>query len=144
MQTASFVQPLDVLPNQPEECCATVDEHSMLGLIELVLKDPGRIDGLTRDESRQPVLITRFLAIALPAFPSFGVAATVVLNTAQLWPAGVPAARWNGSSAANLILAYDLGLIAATGICLPSFYFFGLLAGIQTSILQVTTHAMKG
>ena len=55
----------------------------------------------------------------------------------------MPAARWSDATAANLILAYDLGLIAATGICLPSFYFYGLLAGLRISMLQVSTHATK-
>jgi hypothetical protein len=41
-------------------------------------------------------------------------------------------------------LAYTLGLIAANGICLPSFYFYGLLAGIKTTMLGVTAHAIKG
>jgi hypothetical protein len=42
------------------------------------------------------------------------------------------------------VLAYNLGLVGATGICLPSFYFYGLLAGIRISMLDVTAHAMKG
>ena len=55
----------------------------------------------------------------------------------------MPTARWSDATAANLVLAYDLGLIAATGICLPSFYFYGLLAGLRISMLQVSTHATK-
>jgi len=35
-----------------------------------------------------------------------------------------------------------LGLAAATGICLPSFYL--LLAGAETSMLGVLAHALKG
>jgi len=50
---------------------------------------------------------------------------------------------WLNGAAAKLILAYSLGLIAATGICLPSLYFYGLLAGIKMSMLDVTIHALK-
>ena len=46
--------------------------------------------------------------------------------------------------AIGLWLAYTVGLVAATGICLPSFYFYGLLAGVRISFLQVVTHCLKG
>ena len=36
-----------------------------------------------------------------------------------------------------------LGLVAATGVCLPSFYFYGLLAGVKLSMLQSAAHAVK-
>jgi hypothetical protein len=42
-----------------------------------------------------------------------------------------------------LIAAYDLGLIAAAGVCLPSLYFYGLLAGIPMSMARVTVHTVK-
>jgi hypothetical protein len=42
-----------------------------------------------------------------------------------------------------LIAAYCFGLIAATGVCLPSLYFYGLLSGVKLSMLDVVTHAMK-
>ena len=43
----------------------------------------------------------------------------------------------------RLIAAYDLGLIAAAGVCLPSLYFYGLLAGVSMSIARVTVHTVK-
>jgi hypothetical protein len=44
----------------------------------------------------------------------------------------------------SLPLAYTLGLVAATGICLPSFYFYSLLAGVKMSMLQITGQVLKG
>ena len=116
---------------------------SAMGLVELMLKDPARLDELAREDSLQPVLVPRFLAIALVGFTIFGVAATVVLNASGVWPSWVPRATWPGPSAANLILAYDLGLIAASGVCLPSFYFYGLLAGVKLTMLQAVAHLVK-
>jgi hypothetical protein len=135
METMTFVQPVAAL-DQPEG-------SSALGLAELMLKEPARLDELLRDEARHPDLIPRLLAIGLTGFTIFGIAATVVLNVAGTAPSWVPEAHWGDRSAANLILAYDLGLVAATGICLPSFYFYGRLAGLKVSMLQVTAHAMK-
>jgi hypothetical protein len=161
MPTAGFAQPICLLPPQPDAYSTisatpaddreiNVDDRSTVGLVELMLKSPERLDELTRDESRQAGLVTQFLTISLVGFTIFGVAATVMLNagvalgTARSWPERIPDAFWRDWSFANLLLAYDIGLIAATGICLPSFYFFGLLAGVKTSMLGVLTHAMKG
>jgi hypothetical protein len=43
-----------------------------------------------------------------------------------------------------LWLAYALGFTLTTGVCLPSFYFYGLLAGVRVSWPQVTAQIMKG
>src|SRR5204863_127660 len=53
---------------------------------------------------------------------------------------------WTGAAgpALALGLAYPVGLVASTGICLPAFYFFGLLAGVRASLLQVTAHVLTG
>ena len=55
----------------------------------------------------------------------------------------MPSTSWSDGTWASLTLAYVLGLIAATGVCLPSFYFYGLLAGVKLSMLQATAHAVK-
>ena len=40
-------------------------------------------------------------------------------------------AQWSDGTWPSLTLAYVFGLVAATGVCLPSFYFYGLLAGVK-------------
>src|SRR5436189_250626 len=50
---------------------------------------------------------------------------------------------WTSGGGWRMIVAYSFGLIAATGVCLPSLYFYGLLSGIRLSMLDVVTHAMK-
>jgi hypothetical protein len=119
------------------------DEISAFGLVEMMLKDRTRLHDLMRDPKQQADLIPRFLAIALLGFVVFGIAVTVVLNLSVSQPAWIPAAHWSDSTGPNLIFAYALGLVAAIGVCLPSFYFYGLLAGVKISMLQVTAHAMK-
>jgi hypothetical protein len=130
-----------------EEPPIEVDERSVLGLTELLLKQPGRVDRLTREDSRQPELIPRFLAIAIASFGLFSLALVLLLNSVER--GALPEFlrdRWahTPGMAASLWLAYTLGLVAATGICLPSFYFHGLLAGMRLSVLQVVSHILKG
>jgi len=133
--------------------CDTTNNDAMIdaplvGVVEMLLKDRGRLDRLLRDKNEQRTLIPRLLAVALSGFAIYGVVATLVLNafwsTYHVWWDWVPAAHWRDLSAGNLVLAYTIGLIAANGVCLPSFYFYGLLAGVRTTMLSVAAQALKG
>ncbi len=92
---------------------------------------------------RTPDLIPRLLALALLGFTIFGIAATLIVNLVSALPPWVPSSRWSDGTWASLSLGYVVGLVAATGVCLPSFYFYGLLAGAKLSMLQATAHAVK-
>jgi hypothetical protein len=119
------------------------DDPRTTDLVELMLKDRRRLDLLIRDEAGAPDLIPRLLAVALIGFAIFGIAATLIVNLSGTQPSWMPSARWSDGAWASLTLAYALGLVAATGVCLPSFYFYGLLAGVKLSMLQATAHAVK-
>jgi hypothetical protein len=136
-----------LLPDVPISAPAT-SQWSAFQLVELLLKDPQRADALNREERGQSLLIPRWLAISLVSYLLFSIAMVVILNTApaeaypqRLLP--VPAASWANGSALALLLAYNFGLIAATGICLPSFYFFGLLAGVRLTMLQIVAQVLR-
>jgi hypothetical protein len=124
------------------------DGISTLELVEMLLKDQGRLNHLLRDANCQRELVPRLMGVAMLGFVVYGLVATALFNAFWIdsgyWASQLPAAYWNDFSAANLVLAYTLGLIAANGICLPSFYFYGLLAGVRISMLGVTAHALKG
>ena len=144
----------------------TLERVGTLGVIELILKDRDRLHRMLRDHGLQPQLLNRFLAISLIGFLFFGVAMSVVLATTGVVTELTPIESWlnnpnaslfefNAIGAANhltnlisqsnlaLIAAYSIGLIAATGVCLPSLYFYGLLAGVRMSVLDVTLHSLK-
>ena len=108
-----------------------------------MLKDQRRLDAFIRDEGRAADLIPRLLTVALVGFTIFGVAATVIVNVGGVSPSWMPPARWSDGTWKSLTLAYVLGLVAAPGICLPSFYFYGLLAGVRLSMLQAVAHTVK-
>ena len=146
----------------------TVPAPRLFDLIELILKDRPRLDRIIRDPSLGRELIPRFLAISLVGFTFFGISLAFMVAAVgvrielmsiksmldRTTPAlmsfnhNVPfdvlglgstfAAGW------RLIAAYDLGLIAAAGICLPSLYFYGLLAGVPMSLAGVAVHTLKG
>jgi hypothetical protein len=127
---------------------ADPDEHSPLGLAELLLKNPARLDRLARDEERQLQLLPSLLAIGLVSFSLFalGLVLTFYAAPVEALP-GLLAGRWDGHRTASSLalgLAYALGFTLATGVCLPSFYFYSLLAGVRISWAQVSVLMMKG
>jgi hypothetical protein len=130
-----------------DEAKPEVNPATLAGLTELVLKDPGRLDSLGRTRSWQSEFVPRYLAIGLISFVTFGLALAFLINLSP--PTVRPhviALRWEthpAAAALSLCLAYVLGFVAASGICLPSFYFYGLLAGVKADLLQVTTQIMK-
>jgi|GEM_PF-703003 hypothetical protein len=150
-----------------EDIFESVESISYIGLVEMVLKNRPRLHRIIRDPSLQPELIPRLLAISLSAFIFFGAAMTVVLFASGCWPQltaiadvlNAPQTRLivfspieefslqtSGGlliAALQLTAAYALGLIAATGVCLPSLYFYGLLSGVKMTMLDVVVHSLK-
>ncbi|MGE3805897.1 MAG: hypothetical protein AB7K24_14590 [Gemmataceae bacterium] len=132
----------------PQAAIELADDASMTGVIELLLKGQDRLDSLARDERRQADLIPRYLAIVLTSFSVYALALVLLLDAAP--PQARPELlreRWASAGPApaiSLWAAYTLGMIASSGVCLPSFYFFGLLSGVRVSLVQVVGHIMKG
>jgi hypothetical protein len=131
-----------------DETPIAINERSALGLTELLLKNSRKVDSLARDETWQADLIPRFLGIAVTSFSVFSLALAIILSLAPTdYLPGLLKDAWQrspGRAGVSLGLAYVVGLVATTGICLPSFYFYGLLSGVRITILQVTTHIMEG
>ncbi len=103
---------------------------------------------MTRKTQRE--LFPRFLIIAQTGFLVFGLVLLLLLNLADpgAYPEWsgltVPPASWRNGSAVALPLAYCIGIVLAACVCLPSFYFFSLLAGVQMSWLQIVSVLGKG
>jgi hypothetical protein len=136
----------EVLPVESEEPVGA--GFSVLGLVEILLKNPAQGDRLNRDESLQAQLIPRFLAIALGSYFLFALAMLIILNAAptEAYPRQylkIPAASWRDGSGMGLVAGYLIGLVAATCICLPSFYFFALLAGVRLTMLQIVGQVVR-
>ncbi|HET6324944.1 MAG TPA: hypothetical protein VFG04_09610 [Planctomycetaceae bacterium] len=135
----------------------------MAQIVELILKDRDRLDRLAQVTERKVDLASRLLAISLVSFALYGLGMSLTLYSAHFWPRFAASADWlNGSEtrvlefvhldtapshvaarSLRLILAYSFGLIAASGICLPSLYFYGLLSGLRMTMTDVVVHSLK-
>jgi len=141
--------------------------ESPFALMEMLLKDQRGLNRLLRDPAAQRRAIPTFLMIGLGGYAVFAMTLALIFCSAGIWPHLMPLADWlndarqpvmqfhhldhagqwqlwTHGSAAHLVMAYLAGLAGAIGICLPSFYFYSLLAGVRTSLLQVATSALNG
>lgn len=142
----------DVDPAQADAAPTRTERRGELladtGIVELLLKHQAELDRRLRTEQDQAELVPRLLAVAVGGLALYGIVATILLNMARersgFWLPGLPPAYWNQPSVGNLAVAYSVGLLAACGICLPSFYFYGLLAGVRMTMLAAAAHALKG
>lgn len=163
---------VEIIETDLDDDEATADESgeedgsSVLRLIELILKSPERLNRLVRRRDEQDSLIPRFVAISLTSFTLFALALAIVLSASGVVPqltamdqfltdkgSGLPLIRfqqtdsqfafWRSGTPIHLIIAYGFGLIAATGVCLPSLYFYGLLSGVRLTMRDVVTHSLK-
>jgi hypothetical protein len=156
--------PGESLPSTPST--EDLSKTGIAELVELILKRRNQLERLVREPSLQSLLLPKFLAIALIGFVFFGVALSLVFASAGQWPRFAPIRDlvagvadsvitfdllggeshrrpWLDGSAEALVAAYAIGLIAATGICLPSLYFYGLLAGVRITMLDVVIQSLK-
>ena len=135
----AVVEPADVSPP---------GSISLRDTVEMLLKDRRKLDLFLRHDTAQRRIVPHLLTIAVCGFALYGVTATVLLNllhrVGDFWLPLVPPSFWNDAGIGNLTAAYVVGLIVANGICLPSFYFYGLLAGVRITMLGATAHALKG
>src|SRR5206468_652570 len=90
--TATRVYTPETVLATAQEPAIVADERSAAGLIELILKDPARLDKLCRDAATPPVpVLTRFLFIAQASYLLFGVAMVIILAST---PADAYPRRW--------------------------------------------------
>ncbi len=144
-----------------------VTSPRLLAVVELILKNRPALERIIRDPTLAAEMIPRFLAISIIGFTLFGVAMAIIIPSVGMTlefasiqsviegtaptlirfePLGVLPHMGVISimdAGLRLIVAYDLGLIAAAGVCLPSLYFYGLLAGVPMSMARVTVHTVK-
>jgi hypothetical protein len=122
--------------------------QTVFGLVEMLLKGPERLNALLRERRQAAEMISRFLAVSLASLCIFGAALGILLRLAPTdalpWFLRIHWAKEPYPSAIVLAVAYAAGFVLAAGVCLPSFYFYALLAGVRMTMLQVTAHIMRG
>lgn len=137
---------LEPLPASAAE--APVALRSTRGLFEVLLKAPGRLDPFLRLVDMQPSLMTGFTLITLAGMGLHAVVlfAALYFTPAEALPGVLGPTRDTGPAGLllGLLAAYPIGILLATLLVLPSYWFTGLLCGVQMPLTEVLTHSLKG
>jgi hypothetical protein len=158
---------VDVNPTTPAGFRSSPDDISIAALVEYTLKEPSQLERLIRRPAQPLELVTRLLAIAVVGFAVHGAVLSLAISLSgeqprllalhdfiakrsqsilEFGPPAVdstPLIRLLKPSSLIPITAYVLGMIGAIGVCMPSFYFYGLLAGAKIRMVDVVLHALK-
>jgi hypothetical protein len=108
---------------------------------EPLIRDDPRLDAMVMDESRGIETIQRLLGVALVGSLIYGLAVGL---TAQFVAPRPPLAVWLGRlPVVTLPLAFTGAFLVALLVCLPSFYFYTQLSGLDASFRLITAQALR-
>lgn len=139
----STTQVIDALPIAPlAKTIGPVEEDTgdVPGMFELVLRGKRRLDTLLRDESALPSVIQRLLLLSLLGLLVHGL---VVGMSVQLVGADAGSFYSRGTPWLWMPLSFAFAFIGSLCICLPSFYFYTQLSGLDASFRLVTAQALR-
>jgi hypothetical protein len=114
------------------------------GIFDLVLRDPERLDALLLDEGQLMTTLHKLLLLSLGGLIAHGLLLGFVCKT-LLWGSLDPQVQlFLGSQPmATLALALPGAFMTALLVCLPTFYFFTQLSGLDASFRLVTAQAVR-
>lgn len=117
-------------------------EPDLPQLAEMTLRRPQDVQDVVREGRDRPRTILNLLIIGLSGIALFSVVFTFILSRApSLLPFMDPVTPMDPRP----LLTYVIGMAGTLGICLPSFYFYALLAGVRATMAQVaaiSVHAL--
>ncbi len=113
------------------------------GMYETILRDPQGLDERLLDENTLPEATRKLLLLGVAGLVAYGVGVGIsaeLLNSPTLsWAQQLAA----GPSVLWLPLAFVFAFVGALSICLPSFYFYTQLSGLDVSFRLVTAQALR-
>lgn len=129
----------ELKPAEPEEEMPAVRPS----MFDLVLRRPRLLDRILREEGALPKAIQDLASLSVVGLAVYGlvVGASAQLVRDRLIPSSFFA---SGLPAVWMPLAFVLAFLGAICICLPSFYFFTQLSGLDASFRMVTAQALRG
>ncbi|MHB8877601.1 MAG: hypothetical protein ACYC8T_28250 [Myxococcaceae bacterium] len=111
------------------------------GMFDLILRGRRRLNALMRDEGALPGVTQKLLLLSLLGLAVHGLAVGLA---AQLLPGEDPTSLYRqGHPLLWMPLASMLAFVGALCICLPSFYFYTQLSGLDASFRLVTAQALR-
>jgi hypothetical protein len=151
MQTAVVAQPSQPA-TQPDtkpaivvtpEVTEQATPPDALGLFDLVLRGQQQLSVLLRHERALPSVTQRLLLLSLLGLAVHGLVVGLAaqgLGRGALSGLGLQ----EGHPALWMPIAFVAAFVGALAVCLPSFYFYTQLSGLDASFRLVTAQALRG
>lgn len=108
---------------------------------EAMLHDGKEVDDMVCDDTRLVTTLQKLLAIAVFGLVAYGLVLGAMLQVSgvdSLWFIPV-----EGTPVLWVPLALTGGFLTAMAVCLPSFYFYTLLSGLDASFRLVTAQSLR-
>jgi hypothetical protein len=124
----------------PEAAAPGTPAPPAAGMLDLILRGQSHLTRVLLDDRALPVAVQKLLALSLLGL---GVHGLVVGFAAQVLRPDLP---WGGPLGHPVVwmpLALVLAFVGALAVCLPSFYFYTQLAGLDASFRLVTAQALR-
>lgn len=128
----------------------TTEAHELLlaeaprtGIFDLVLADQPALDELLLNDDDLVGVIERLVAVAAIGLVVAGVAVGLATQVLPATPYGISGALQVGHPVLWMPLTALAAFLGALSICLPSFYFYTQLSGIDASFRLVTAQALR-
>lgn len=119
----------------------TTDNPGTLHLYDLLIRDDPRLDEAILAGEHHVGPIQQLLTIAVSGSALYGLAVGLA---AQFLHVQGPVGEWLGQvPLLTLPLALTAAFLLALAICLPSFYFYTQLSGLDASLRLITTQALR-
>src|SRR5688572_17226869 len=106
---------------------------------DLILRGQRDLDALLQNESNHAPIIRKLLTVAILGLAAQGFTVGVtaqLMGSDQLCILGGPIALW-------MPICFVVAFLGALSICLPSFYFYTQLSGLDASFRLVTAQALR-
>jgi hypothetical protein len=114
------------------------------GMVDLLLRERAATDTLCADQDQAAAILPRLLGIAAIGVAAWAaVEGGLLVGSAQVvFPEALAGGPWWWAPVA-LFVAYETAFLGVQLAGLPSFYFYGLLAGIRTHGWRIAVESLR-
>jgi hypothetical protein len=112
-------------------------------ITEMILRDQKNLSALIQDEHRSMPTITRLLIISIAGLSVHGLVLGAVTEILGIGPSSELGFMSGGHPVLWMAPVFVAAFMGALSICLPSFYFYTQLSGLDASFRVVTAQALR-
>jgi hypothetical protein len=128
----------------PVSMISTVEPPEKLpGMMDLILRGQDRLNDLMRSEAHLPALIRRLLVLSIAGLAVHGLVVGATIQLLGIDRTSELAFISAGHPAIWMPPVFVAAFLGALSICLPSFYFYTQLSGLDASFRLVTAQALR-